>query len=316
MVFKLIYFMNITLHQLKAFQAIAKFQSITKAAEAMSMTQPAVSIQLKNLQEQFEVPLTEIIGKRIHITEFGQELVDTADRIFGELGQIEEKMLELKGLLGGKIRISAVSTGKYIIPYLMADFMKIHPHVEISLEVSNRYKVLAHLQENSTDLALVSLWPDELDLESIQLAENKWYLACSPEKKETYTAAIKEGKWEKVPFLVREKGSGTRTMMEKFFLERDIHVESNLELATNEAVKQAVMAGLGASLLSNFSMAQEIKEGRISLLELPGLPLKADWKLIWLKQKKHSPAVKAFIRWLSENRKKVLSIHFPTLDSI
>ena len=307
--------MNITLHQLKAFQAVSKFQSITKAAEAMSMTQPAVSIQLKNLQEQFEVPLTEMIGKRIYITEFGQELVDTADRIFGEIGQIEEKMLELKGLLGGKIRISAVSTGKYIIPYLMADFMKLHPHVEISLEVSNRYNVLAHLQENTTDLALVSLWPEELDLESIKLAENKWYLACSPEKKEAYSSAIQEGKWGKVPFLLREKGSGTRTMMEKFFQERDIHVESNLELATNEAVKQAVMAGLGASLLSNFSMAQEIKEGRISLLELPGLPLKADWKLIWLKQKKHSPAVKAFIRWLSENRKKVLSTHFTTLES-
>ncbi len=315
MFFKLNLLMNITLHQLKAFQAVSKFQSITKAAEAMSMTQPAVSIQLKNLQEQFEVPLTEIIGKRIHITEFGQELVDTADRIFGEIGQIEEKMLELKGLLGGKIRISAVSTGKYIIPYLMADFMKLHPHVEISLEVSNRYNVLAHLQENTTDLALVSLWPEELDLESIHLAENKWYLACSPEKKEAYASAIREGKWGKVPFLLREKGSGTRTMMEKFFQERDIHVESNLELATNEAVKQAVMAGLGASLLSNFSMAQEIKEGRISLLELPGLPLKADWKLIWLKQKKHSPAVKAFIRWLSENRKKVLSTHFPTLES-
>jgi LysR family transcriptional regulator, low CO2-responsive transcriptional regulator len=315
MFFKLNLLMNITLHQLKAFQAVSKFQSITKAAEAMSMTQPAVSIQLKNLQEQFEVPLTEIIGKRIHITEFGQELVDTADRIFGEIGQIEEKMLELKGLLGGKIRISAVSTGKYIIPYLMADFMKLHPHVEISLEVSNRYNVLAHLQENTTDLALVSLWPEELDLESIHLAENKWYLACSPEKKEAYASVIQEGKWGKVPFLLREKGSGTRTMMEKFFQERDIHVESNLELATNEAVKQAVMAGLGASLLSNFSMAQEIKEGRISLLELPGLPLKADWKLIWLKQKKHSPAVKAFIRWLSENRKKVLSTHFPTLES-
>ncbi len=308
--------MNITLHQLKAFQAIAKFQSITKAAEAMSMTQPAVSIQLKNLQEQFEVPLTEIIGKRIHITEFGQELVDTADRIFGELGQIEEKMLELKGLSGGRIRISAVSTGKYIIPYLMADFMKIHPHVEISLEVSNRYKVMAHLQENSTDLALVSLWPDELDLESIQLADNKWFLACSQENKKAYTAHIQAGNWKKIPFLLREKGSGTRTMMERFFQDRDIQVESNLELATNEAVKQAVMAGLGASLLSNFSMAQEIKEGRIALLELPGLPLKADWNLIWLKQKKHSPAVKAFIRWLSENRKEVFSKHFPTLEML
>ena len=258
--------MNITLHQLKAFQAIAKFQSITKAAEAMSMTQPAVSIQLKNLQEQFEVPLTEIIGKRIHITEFGQELVDTADRIYGELGQIEEKMLELKGLMGGKIRISAVSTGKYIIPYLMADFMKVHPHVEISLEVSNRNKVLAHLQENSTDLALVSLLPEDLDLESIQLAENKWFLACSPENKESFQAHINAGAWDKVRFVLREKGSGTRTIMEKFFNERDIHVENRLELTTNEAVKQALMAGLGTSLLSNYSMAQEIKEGRIALL--------------------------------------------------
>ena len=233
--------MNLSIQQLKAFKAIAKYQSITKAAEAMNMTQPAVSIQLKNLQEHFEVPLTEIIGKKIHITEFGQELADTADRIFEELGKIEEKMLELKGLLGGKIRISAVSTGKYIIPYLMADFMKINPHVEISLEVSNRYNVLAHLQENSTDLALVSLWPDELDLESIQLAENKWYLTCAPEKKSLYEAYISDEAWHKIPFILREKGSGTRTMMEKFFTERDIHVESKLELATNEAVKQAVI---------------------------------------------------------------------------
>jgi DNA-binding transcriptional LysR family regulator len=158
--------------------------------------------------------------------------------------------------------------------------------------------------------------PEDLDLESIQLAENKWFLACSPENKESFQAYINAGAWDKVRFVLREKGSGTRTIMEKFFNERDIHVESNLELATNEAVKQAVMAGLGASLLSNFSMAQELKEGRISLLELPGLPLKADWKLIWLKQKKHSPAVKAFIRWLSENRKEVLSRHFPTLEAL
>jgi LysR family transcriptional regulator, low CO2-responsive transcriptional regulator len=305
--------MNLTMHQLKAFQAIAKYQSITKAAEAMNMTQPAVSIQLKNLQEQFEVPLTEIIGKKIHITEFGQELVDTAERIFAEVNQIESKMLELKGLLGGKIRISAVSTGKYIIPYLMSDFMKIHPHVEISLEVSNRYNVLAHLQENSTDVALVSLLPIDLDLETIQLTENLSYLACAPEKRSIYEQFIRENAWSKIPFVLREKGSGTRTMMEKFFTERDIHVEGKMELATNEAVKQAVMAGLGASILSDFSMYQEIKDERICILEYPGLPLKADWKLIWLKQKKHSPAVKAFIRWLAENREKLLSDHFPNL---
>ena len=308
--------MNLTLHQLKAFQAIAKYQSITKAAEAMNMTQPAVSIQLKNLQEQFTVPLTEIIGKKIHITEFGQELVDTADRIFSEMNSIETKMLELKGLLGGKIRISSVSTGKYIIPYLMSDFMKIHPHVDISLEVSNRYNVFAHLQENSTDLALVSILPDDLDIESISIAENNWYFACSCEKAEFYKQEIEQGNWSKIPMILREKGSGTRTMMEKFFNDRDIHIESKMELATNEAVKQAVMAGLGASVLSNFSMTQELKDKRISIISYPGFPMKADWKLIWLKQKKHPPAVNAFIRWLGENKTEIFKDHFPALETL
>lgn len=308
--------MNLTLHQLRAFQAVAKYQSITKASIAMNMTQPAVSIQLKNLQEQFSVPLTEIIGKKIHITEFGQELVDTAERIFAEMESIETKMLELKGLLGGKIRISSVSTGKYIIPYLMSDFMQIHPHVDISLEVSNRYNVFAHLQENSTDLALVSILPDDLDLESISIAENNWYLACAFDKIDFFKKEIEKENWQKVPMILREKGSGTRTTMEKFFSERDIAIESKMELATNEAVKQAVMAGLGVSVLSNFSMTQELKDKRLSIIPYPGLPLKADWRLIWLKQKKHPPAVKAFIRWMGDNKTKIFKDHFPSLESI
>lgn len=308
--------MNITLHQLRAFQAVAKYQSITKAAEAMNMTQPAVSIQLRNLQEQFSVPLTEIIGKKIHITEFGQELVETGERIFAEMDSIEAKMLELKGLLGGKIRISSVSTGKYIIPYLMSDFMKIHPHVDISLEVSNRYNVLAHLQENSTDLALVSILPDDLNLESISIAENNWYLACAFDKIDFYKKEIEKENWTKVPMILREKGSGTRTTMEKFFTDREIVIESKMELATNEAVKQAVMAGLGVSVLSNFSMTQELKDKRLAIIPYPGLPLKADWRLIWLRQKKHPPAVKAFIRWLGENKDEIFKDHFPSLESL
>jgi DNA-binding transcriptional LysR family regulator len=238
-----------------------------------------------------------------------------ADRIFDEVAQIEQKMLGLKGLLGGKIRISAVSTGKYIIPYLMADFMKIHPHVEISLEVSNRYSVLAHLQENTTDLALISVSPpSDLAFDSITLEENKWYLACAPDLAEKFQAQIDANNWSKVPFILREKGSGTRLKMEEFFNSRNIKVHSKMELATNEAVKQAVMAGLGASVLSNFSMSQEIEDHRITLLKYPDLPIKSMWKLIWLKQKKHSPAVLAFIRWISENKKSIFKSHFNTFD--
>ncbi|NVJ86266.1 MAG: LysR family transcriptional regulator [Algoriphagus sp.] len=297
--------MNISFNQLRALHAVSKYQSITKAAKSLDMTQPAVSMQLKNLQDQFDVPLTEVIGKKVHITEFGQELVEITEKIFEELGQIEQRMLELKGLLAGKIRISSVSTGKYIIPYLMAEFMKLHPHVEISLEVSNRYKVLAHLEENSTDLALVTLSPEDMDLETLTLAENKWFLVSSPEHAEHYQKLIQENEWQKIPFILREKGSGTRVMMEKFFEERDITIQSKMELSTNEAVKQAVMAGLGATILSQYSMRKEIPEKRIKILEVEGLPLEADWKLVWLRQKKHSPAVIAFIRWISENHQEV-----------
>lgn len=297
--------MNLNFNHLKALQAVAKYESITKAAKSLDMTQPAVSVQLKNLQDQFDVPLTEVIGKKVHITEFGLELVEMSERIFSEMNQIEQRMKELKGLLAGKIRISAVSTGKYIIPYLISEFMKLHPHVEISLEVSNRYKVLAHLEENSTDLAFLSISPEDLDLDSVTLAENKWYLACFPEHSEKFQSLIDQDKWGEIPFILREKGSGTRVIIERFFEDRDIAIKSRMELSTNEAVKQAVMAGLGVSVLSLYSMRSEVADGRIKLLEFKGLPIKAHWRLVWLKQKRHQPAVMAFIRWLTENNQEV-----------
>lgn len=302
--------MNISLHHLRILQAVANQKSITKASVALNMSQPAVSIQLKNLQDQFEIPLTEIIGKQIHITSFGEELVETANRIFSELEKIQNRVLEMKGLLIGKIKISTVSTGKYLMPYIMSDFLKIHTHLEMNLEVSNRITVISQLQENSTDLALVSMIPEELDLDSIILAENKWYLACSPENAETYRTEIEKGNWDKIPFVLREKGSGTRVMMEKFFIEKEFTVNSKMDLSTNEAVKQAVMAGLGASLLSSFSMTQEIIDKRITILEYPGLPLRANWTLVWLKQKNHNPAVKAFLSWIEENKETVFKAHF------
>ncbi|MDN3203052.1 LysR substrate-binding domain-containing protein [Algoriphagus sediminis] len=303
--------MNISFQQLRALQLVAEHNSITKAAKSIGMTQPAISIQLKNLQEQFEVPLTEVVGKKIFMTEFGQQLVETADKIFKELNQVEQKMLDLKGLLAGKISISAVSTGKYIIPYLISDFMKLHPHVEISLEVSNRRTVFSHLQKNSTDLAIVSVLPDDFDFEKVTLAKNRWQLACSPENAEFYQEQIDNNQWQNVPFVLRESGSGTRVMMEKFFNHRNISVKSKMEFATNEAVKQALMAGLGASVLSNFSIYQEKEEGRIVTLDYPGLPIVGTWDLVWLKQKKHSPAVLAFIRWISENKERLFEKHFP-----
>lgn len=297
--------MSLTFQQLRAFHAIAKHESITKGAKSLQMTQPAASMQLKNLQDQFDVPLTEVIGKQIHITEFGEEIVKMAERIFDEINMIDQRMLELKGLLAGKIRISSVSTGKYIIPYFMSEFMKIHPHVEISLEVSNRFQVLADLEKNSTDVALLSIAPEDPNLKSLLLSENEWYMVSNPENQSLYQELIDRNEWTKIPYILREKGSGTRVMMEKFLESKKTVPHKNLEFATNEAVKQAVLAGLGATLLSKFSVQNELSEGKIVILKANGMELKEKWKLMWLKQKKHSPAVLAFIRWMATHSEQI-----------
>jgi LysR family transcriptional regulator, low CO2-responsive transcriptional regulator len=303
--------MNITLQQLKTLQLVAQLHSITKAAEALNLTQPGVSIQLKNLQEQFDIPLFEVIGKKVHITEFGHDVIKSSEKIFLELDTIHQKSLEIKGLLGGKIKISSVSTGKYIVPYLMADFMNIHPQVEISLEVSNRDQVITQLQENSVDMALVSILPVGLQIESLPLVKNQWLLTCIPGKRDYYQNEINQGNWKKIPFILREKGSGTRTMMENFLNENNIEIGIKTEFSTNEAVKQAVMAGLGVSILSVFSIAQELEDGRIETLTFSGLPLEAEWRLIWLSQKNFQPAAKAFIGWMKNNKDIIIKDHFP-----
>ena len=302
--------MNITLQQLRIFLSVVENKSLTKAAEALHLTQPGVSIQLKNLQDQFYAPLFEIVRKKIYLTEFGSEIVESCRKIFEEMDRIQQKNMEIKGLLGGKIRISSVSTGKYIIPYIMADFMNQHPQIEISLEVSNRGQVIRDLLDNTLDLALVSILPENVAMEKFSLVKNTWVMACSPKMKGIYQAELKKGNWQNIPFILREKGSGTRTMMENYFSEHQINGGRKMEFSTNEGAKHAVMAGLGVSVLSVFSIAKELKDNMIETLPAPGFPLEAEWNLIWLKSKKLSPASGAFLQWLKENHQSILQEHF------
>lgn len=306
--------MNISLQQLRIFLAVVDHKSVTKAAEALHLTQPGVSIQLKNLQEQFYAPLFEIVRKKIFLTEFGAEMVESCRKIFEEMDRIQQKNLEIKGLLGGKIRISSVSTGKYIIPYIMADFMNQHPQIEISLEVSNRGQVIRDLLDNTLDLALVSILPENVAIEKFSLVKNTWVMACAPKMKTTYQHEINQGNWENIPFILREKGSGTRTMMENYFSEHQIRIKRKMEFSTNEGAKHAVMAGLGVSVLSVFSMPKELEDNLIETISAPGFPLEAEWNLIWLRSKKLSPATAAFLSWLKENHQFIIEEHFAWAD--
>jgi DNA-binding transcriptional LysR family regulator len=199
---------------------------------------------------------------------------------------------------------------------LLVEFHKMFPGIEVALKINNRENILAMLARNEVDLVIMGRVPQEMACEAVAFVTNPMAIVSSPSHPLSRRKQLSFQDLADQEFVVRELGSGTRQAMERLFQDQQIKLNIAMEMPSNETIKQAVMAGLGASLLSNFSMAQEIKEGRIALLELPGLPIKADWNLIWLKQKKHSPAVKAFISWLSENRKEVFSKHFPTLETL
>ncbi len=170
--------MNYTLNQLQVFQKIAHTQSVTKAAEELHLTQPAVSIQLRNFQNQFDIPLTEVIGRKIYITDFGREIAKAAEQILEQVYAIQHKTLAYRGQLFGKLKISVVSTGKYVMPYFLTAFMKAHPGVELEMDVTNKTKVIKSLEANEVDFSLVSILPEHLPLSHIDLLDNKLYLVA------------------------------------------------------------------------------------------------------------------------------------------
>jgi DNA-binding transcriptional LysR family regulator len=297
--------MHYTIHQLEIFIKVVEKRSITKASEALFMSQPAVSIQLKKFQEQFEVPLFEVISRSTHITEFGYEVAQTAERILAEIAQLSTKTMAYKGLLTGKLRIMSVSTGKYIIPYLLSDFMNQNSGVELQLDVTNKNEVIRALEQNAIDFALVSILPDHLDLNQENLMENKLFLVGKHPPKSTKKQAP-EKVFKETPIIYREQGSGTRTTMEAFLRSRGISSRVKLELTSNEAVKHAVLAGLGYSVMPLIGIKREIDQGLLYTIPVQGLPISTTWQLVWLKGKQLSPAAKAYLSHVQENKQQLV----------
>src|SRR5690349_11299634 len=232
--------MNYTLNQLQIFLKIAQTQSVTKAAEELHLTQPAVSIQLKNFQDQFDIPLTEVVGRRIYITEFGKEIAQSVENILDQIGTINYKTHTYKGQLAGRLKLSIVSTGKYVMPYFLSPFMKEHKNLELVMDVTNRSRVIESLEQNAVDFSLLSFLPNSPSVEKLDLLENKLYLVGSSEekfRKQPYPKSILKG----LPLIFREKGSGTRQAMENFLKRSNLDVVAKMELTSNEAVTQAVV---------------------------------------------------------------------------
>ncbi|MEQ8924627.1 MAG: LysR family transcriptional regulator [Fulvivirga sp.] len=300
--------MHYTLHQLKVFSKVCELKSITKAAEALHLTQPAVSIQLKKLQEQFDIPLTEVIGRQLFITDFGQRINILSERLLEGADLINDTTNQYKGLLTGRIKISSVSTGKYVIPYFLTEFVHEHPNVDISIDVTNKNLVVESLARNDTDFALVSVLP-EMALERIELMDNVLELMCGKayfEQAQNLTLKT----LEEIPLILREQGSATRKAMESFLTKNKIRPKRTMELTSNEAVKQAVMAGLGVSIMPLIGLRHSLQLELIKTIPLPGLPIITNWNLVWGSGKNLTPAGMALVEHIETHKQKIINDYF------
>lgn len=299
--------MNYTLNQLNIFLKVTETKSITKASEELHLTQPAVSIQLKNFQLQFDIPLFEVINKRIYITDFGYEIAKAAESILNEAQKINQKSSAYKGLLVGKLKISVVSTGKYVIPYFLSDFIKQNPEIELVLDVTNKTKVVENLEENKVDFSLISTIPNHLKLTKITLMQNKLYLVGN----QPLDAKKREVKLlENISLIYREKGSATRQLMETYIESNSLKVKKKLVLTSNEAVKQAVIAGLGYSIMPLIGIKNELQNNQLQIIPLKGLPLVTSWNLVWLENKKLSPIALAYKNYIENQTQDIISNKF------
>ncbi|MCU0334765.1 MAG: LysR family transcriptional regulator [Chitinophagaceae bacterium] len=307
--------MNYTFSQLRIFSKVRETLSITRAAEELHLTQPAVSIQLKKFQAQFDLPLTEVVGRRLHFTDFGHEIADAADKILDEVMAIDARTHARKGKLTGVLKLSVVSTGKYVMPHLLSGFVNKHPELELKMDVTNKARVVQSLAQNEVDFALVSVLPAQLRLQSLELMKNKLYVVGNGQQQVRKTTAP-QSLLETLPLIYREAGSGTRHVFEQFLLRNKLRVKMKMELTSNEAVKQAVLAGMGYSIMPLIGIKNELNSGELRIIPVKGFPILSIWYLTWLKDKQHSHAASAFLQYLKTEKANIIAERFKWIDQI
>lgn len=306
--------MDYTLHQLRVFLKVVQLKSITKAARELGLTQPAVSMQLKKFQEQFTIPLTEIVGRRLYVTDFGKEIALASENILSEVAIMHYKTLAYQGSVAGRLNIAAASTAKYVAPYFLSEFVSSNPGINLTLGITNKGKVLESLASNEVDFAMVPFVPERMNVEHLSLLKNRLYLVAGKPVISQLSKDLAE-MFVKFPVLFRERGSSTRFLFDEFISRHNLTIHKKMELSSNEALKQSVIAGLGIAIMPLVGMKNELQNGDLSIIPYPDLPLENTWNLIWLKSKKLSPAANAFLEYIKTNKTRLAASQFGWLDT-
>jgi len=290
--------MNITFRQLRTFLALAEQGSVTAAAHTMHVTQPTVSMQLREMTDSIGLPLYEVTGKKLQLTDAGRDLESTARAMLHEWDLFEQGIAARRGLTAGRLRLAVVSTAKYFTPRLLGDFCRMHPEVEISLEVLNRDGVVQRLRENVDDLYIMSKPPADIDAVAHAFLANPLVMIAplTHQLGQTKNITLKDLHEER--FVLREKGSGTRLNTDAHFAAHQFIPRIRLEMGSNEALKQAVAGGLGLSVVSRHALGPDVAGQGLTVLEVNGFPIVSNWYTVHLQGKRLSPLAEAFMGYL------------------
>lgn len=305
---------RLSFRQLQVFMAVYQRRNYSRAGETLGLTQPAVSAQIRLLEQVLAQPLFEYVGKTLYVTPAGEELAAAVQRIFAELETLKDHLSELDGVISGTLQLAAVSTAQYVLPHLLAGFRRDYPQVDVTMKVVNRAQAIARLAANEDDLVIMGMVPEDrslsfmpfLDNELIPVVPGDHPLAAQP------TVALRE--FFRQPLLLREQGSGTRHALEAFCAEQRLALNWVMELGSNAAVKHGVLAGLGVAVMPRLSVLLELQQGIMRELPIDGFPLRRSWFTVYPRRKHLTPVAEAFVNFVRRN-KPLIEVYFQNLYS-
>ncbi|MDH5301226.1 MAG: LysR family transcriptional regulator [Gammaproteobacteria bacterium] len=298
--------MHLTLQQLRLFEAVSRHRSFTRAAEELFLTQPAVSIQIKRLEEQVGLPLFDHVGRKIFLTRAGEELYSASLDILNRVSQLKLSVQDLEGSVKGPMLLSVVSTTLYFMPHMLGAFLQQYPEVDPKLTFTNREIVLQRLQDNQDDFVVMGQVPEDKDVEAFPFMENILVVVAHPGHPLAKKKKISLEQLAKERFIERELGSGTRKATDRVFNEQGMVIEPYMELGNSEAIKQAVMAGLGVAVLSLHSLTLEINANKLVVLNVEHFPIKRRWYAVHLKGKRLPLAAQTFLDFMLQKGNQIV----------
>ena len=307
--------MHVTFRQLHIFEAVARHLSYTRAAEELHLSQPAVSMQIRQLEDSAGLALFEQLGKRIFLTEAGRELYHYSQRISRELSEAEDVLEDLKGSNRGTLRIAVVTTATYFALDLLGKFRQRFPRANISLDVTNRETLLRYLEENTVDMVIMGRPPEGLDAAAEPFMANPLVVIAPPDHP-LAAQRVPLTVLQQETFILRERGSGTRIAMERFFAHTNAAITSSIEISSNEAIKQAVQAGFGLGIVSQHTLEKELTLQRLVILNVDSFPIMRYWYIVHRKHKRFTVLHQAFKNLVVAETRGLMGASLPSEDAL